>query len=391
MSEIQLCGIDSCTQCYSCLSVCPKQCIAFIEGKEGFFLPHIDREKCIECGLCMKSCHQLTPARAQVTPHKTFAAWTTDAATRTKSSSGGMFSVLANYALSKGGSVYGASMGEDLKVRTIRVDKQKELNKIRGSKYVQSNMQGVNNSVKSDLSSGQFVLFTGTPCQVAGLYAFLKKNYDNLLTVDVVCHGVPSQKAFDIYCERVGLNNPENKEISFRYMEGWGFQMSRHLVAPSKDGDSKYEGTTKTKLITPRRSYYLRAFTEGLMFSETCYSCKYAQPKRVSDFTMADYWGLGTMAPFNHPTAKGVSLLLANTDKAAALMPKLKDLFVEERPLEEAVKGNGNLEHCSGRPAGRDTYFEDAMRMPIGELVKKYNIKETWKDYLRPLKRMLNK
>ena len=126
------------------------------------------------------------------------------------------------------------------------------------------------------------------------------------------------------------------------------------------------------------------------MFSEACYGCAYARPERVSDVTLADYWGLGVMKPFNHPTHKGVSLLLVNSDKALVLLKECSDLFFEERPLEEAIQGNHNLSHTSARPDGRDTYYDDSQKLSISELANKYGIKETLRDYLRLLKQNIN-
>ena len=385
MDEILLCDNNSCTQCRACEAVCPRQCIRFVVGKDGFVIPFVDEELCIKCGLCMKSCHQLNFTFGKHQPRKSYAAWSKDDSTRRKSSSGGIFTEIAQYVFSRDGVVVGAVMNKQLKVQHAFAETPEQLIPMRGSKYVQSDIEGLYAKTKDYLNLGRYVFFTGTPCQVAGLYSFLKKDYDKLLTCDLVCHGVPSQKSFDAYCGRVGLIDGKTEEVRFRYTEGWGLQMATrsHLNSPCKDGDFKW------KNISPRKSYFLRAFTSGLMFSEACYSCHYATPQRVSDFTLADYWGIGTESPFNHPTNKGVSLLLANTEKAETVIAACETMFVEERPLSEAIQGNHNLSKCSSRPKGRDTYFKDAEEMPIGQLMKKYGLAPTIKDYLRPLKRKL--
>ena len=348
-------------------------------------MPDIDREECVECGACMKACHQLNPTKTKQTPLKTYAAWSLDDDVRTSSSSGGVFSEIARYVFEKEGIVFGAVMNEHLKVCHTFASNMKELYAMRGSKYVQSDLTGVYAQVKDYLKAGRYILFTGTPCQVGGLYSFLKKDYDNLLTSDLVCHGVPSQKSFDTYCEKIGLTREGVAEVSFRYTKGWGLQMATrsHLVSPSRDGDYKW------KNISPKESYYLRAFTGGLMFNEACYNCQYATPKRVSDITLADYWGIGTAMPFKHPKQKGLSLLLANTEKALSVINECKSLYREERPLDEAVKGNHNLSQCSERTAGRDSYCMDAEVMSVTDLSRKYGIAPTFRDYLRPLKRKL--
>lgn len=384
MNKIELCDIHSCTQCYACLNACPKDCISMQEAKDGFSLPVIDRDKCVECAACMKACHRLTNGIQYQMPQKTYACWTTNLPDRKRSSSGGAFSILARKVLSEGGVVYGASMCEDLQVRHIAIDSTDDIIHLQGSKYLQSYLGNTYKDVRTQLRSGRKVLFTGTPCQVGGLLTFLRRDYENLITCDVVCHGVPSQKAFDIYIDRIGLRG-KCKNFNFRFTEGWGFQLSSQLVAPTKDGASN------KKLISPKNAYYLRAFTKGLMFCEACYTCAYARPERVSDVTLADYWGLGVMKPFNHPTYQGISLLLVNSDKALSLLNECPDLFFEERPFEEAIKGNHNLSHTSGRPDGRDTYYEDAKTMAIPALSAKYGIKASARDYLRLLKQQINK
>lgn len=383
MNSINLCDNNSCTQCHACELMCPKHCISFKEGKDGFSIPVIDRSTCVECGLCVQSCHQLDSERPKTKPVRTYAAWSHDDSVRTTSSSGGVFTEIARYVFTKSGVVFGAVMDDDLKVHHSMAENMDKLIPMRGSKYVQSDLTGTYKAVKDQLKTGRMVLFSGTPCQVGGLYAFLKKKYDNLLTCDLVCHGVPSQKSFNTYCNRVGLTDSKVAEVSFRYTKGWGLQMAyrSHSVSPSKDGDYKWHN------ISPRKSYYLRAFTSGLMFNEACYACQYANPERISDFTLADFWGLGAQTPFTHSSQMGVSLLLVNTDKAQQVIDCCPQLFLEERSLEEAVKGNHNLSKCSGRPALRDTYVADAEKMSLKDLFKKYKLQPSWKDYFRPIKR----
>ena len=368
MNKIELCGIDQCTQCHACLNVCPKGCISMQEVKDGFSLPVINRKECVECGACMKACHRLSSMVSYRTPLKTYACWTKNVNDRERSSSGGAFSVLARKILEQGGIVYGACMCEDLQVRHIAIESNEDLILLQGSKYVQSHIGTAYKDVKKRLLDGKKVLFTGTPCQISGLQTFLHRNYDNLYTCDVVCHGVPSQKAFDTYIEKIGLRG-KCKNFNFRFTEGWGFRLSYQLSSLRSGDEGK-------RTVSPKNAYYLRAFTEGLMFGDACYACAYARPERISDVTLADYWGLGTLKPFNHPTDKGVSLLLVNSDKALSL-------------FEEAVEGNHNLSHASTRPIGRDTYYEDARVMSISALSAKYGIKATLRDYLRLLKQKL--
>lgn len=375
---IELCSYLSCTQCHACESVCPKGCISFIDAPDGFKVPHINREICVECGLCMNSCHQLNrPETDRLSTPVSYAAWTENDSIREESSSGGVFTALAESIINQGGVVFGAIMDDNLKVRHVFATSMEEIALMRGSKYVQSDINGIYNKVRDFLKDGRMVLFTGTPCQIAGLYAFLKKEYENLYTCDLICHGVPSQRAFDIYCAKIKIKRNNPQEVRFRYTKGWGFQM-----AYRSDAD-------KWKNISPRKSYYLRAFFKGIMFNKSCYSCQYAKLERIGDFTLADYWGIGESEPFGHSVKKGLSLLLINSSKARVFLEKCKGLFLEKRPLEESLAGNHNLAHCSEEPVGRDCYFEDSIKLSINELSRKYGLMPNWRDYIRPIKRKL--
>lgn len=389
MSNIQLCDKYKCTQCMACVNTCPNNSINMIDEGEGFTTPHINRDTCVECGACIKVCHRLHPIENYQTPIKVLACWTKNKEDRKKSSSGGAFSVLARSVLSVNGVVFGAAMDSNLQVKHISVENVEDILELQGSKYVQSYLGDTYKRVRDFLKQGRVVLFTGTPCQVGGLLTFLRKKYDNLITCDLVCHGVPSQKSFDLFCQRTHLRGTCQR-VSFRFTEGWGFQLARELVMHStQDGDSNSTYIVR-KAVNPKKAWYMRAFNNGLMFSEACYSCAYTTPKRVSDFTMADYWGLGVKAPFNYPTLKGVSMLLVNNQKAWDLIKDNPSLFYEERTLDEAVEGNHNLSHNSKRPIGRDSFIYDMNIMESRELVKKYAIKESCRDYLRLLKQWIN-
>lgn len=359
-----------------------------VDAGEGFCIPQIDRDACVECGACMRSCHRIEPHTVYNQPLHTLACWTKNDSDRKKSSSGGAFSVLARKVISEGGVVFGATMDTNLKVKHICIDKTEDIYLLQGSKYVQSYLGDTFKKVKEILATDRLVLFTGTPCHVGGLHTFLCKKYENLITVDMVCHGVPSQRAFDAFCERTQIAGHCDR-VSFRFTEGWGFQLARELVSPTKPGDSNSAHFVR-KPVNPKKAWYMRAFNNGLMFNEACYDCAYAVPQRVSDFTMADYWGLGIKDPFNHPTFKGISMLLINNENAWKIIQGCPDLFFEERTLEEAIEGNHNLSHNSSRPNGRGTFLADMAVMGQDELVKKYGIKASTRDYLRLIKQWIN-
>ena len=375
--KINLCDDQTCTQCFACEQACPKHCITHVESGSGFYIPQIDRDTCIECGACMNACHVIKTEKLRYQkPLNAYACWTKKTSDRERSSSGGAFSVLARKILQQGGVVFGATMSKDLEIKHIEIDKESDIHLLQGSKYVQSNLQNIYRLVSVHLKNNRLVLFTGTPCQISGLYVFLKRNYTNLYTCDLVCHGVPSQKAFDIYLDRMNLRT-NTCSFGFRFTKGWGMQLS------------KTSNNSKREIIMPNQGYYLRAFNMGLMFNEPCYSCKYARPERVSDLTIADFWGIGKAKKFNHPRRKGISLMLVNNEHGLQLMNSCEDLFKEERPVEEAVKGNFNLNQSSVRPLGRDTYYEDSKNLDYMELQKKYHIAPTLKDYLRIVKQVV--
>ena len=379
MKEINLCGDDKCTQCYSCVISCPPKCILMIKSEAGFCVPQIDYDKCIGCGLCQRVCHQKSRKNKKL-PLKTYAAWSKDENIRMRSSSGGAFSAIATEVIKNGGVVFGASM-QNLKVMHIMVETIDDLKYLRGSKYVQSYIGDTYKTVKHKLIDGSQVLFVGTPCQVSGLYNFLQHKYNNLITCDFVCHGVPSQESFDIYTKKIGVNAANTNEITFRYLQGWGFQMSRCLESSNRTREKRID-------ISVKKAYYIRAFTKGLMFSQACYSCDYATVERISDITLGDFWGIGNKKPFNHSMNRGISLVLANSEKGKQLIES-SNIYTEERELLEAIEGNHNLSNVSELPNGRYTYYEDSKKLSIDELSRKYNIQPSLRDYLRPIKRGL--
>ena len=211
-----------CCGCSACYDACPKSAITMIEDKEGFLYPAIDEDKCIDCKLCEKVCPTKNKKKNK-SLLEAYAAYNTDENIRLKSSSGGVFSLIAEYVLRNQGVVYGAAFDENFEVEHLRVASVEELELLRGSKYVQSKLDGIYNLCKKDLEIGKQVLFTGTPCQVSGLKSFLRKEYDNLVCMDIVCHGVPSRMVWRKYLEyRINFAKSKIVQIAFRLKnEGW--------------------------------------------------------------------------------------------------------------------------------------------------------------------------
>lgn len=283
------------------------------------------------------------------------------------SSSGGAFSVLARRTLSHGGTVYGHAFDEGLHVACVRVDDLGGLAVLRGSKYVQSDMGDAMSLVKDDLKAGREVLFSGTPCQVDGLLTYLGGPQDRLLTVDIVCHGVPSQPFFSD-CLKWEFAGSRLDSVRFRdKREGWGCGGGTTTTTPVF-----HRLVTRNRPFSPEVSFYYRRFLSGDVYRESCYRCPYAGGERPGDFTIGDFWGIDVDASGLDPR-HGISVIIANTEKAEALIPYIKEETAwAERPLEEAVQGNDQLMHPTLRPEARDVVLERWQEEGIGVLEDEY-------------------
>lgn len=356
---------DCCTGCGACHNICAKDAITMIEDEWGYTYPQIDKELCVDCGLCQKVCPALQPLELHKA-NEAYAAISIDNDERATSSSGGAASVMGRWMLETGGVVYGCAQKNCADIRHIRVDSPKDITLLKGSKYVQSEIALIYRKVKKDLVDGRKVLFTGTPCQVAGLKRFLRKEYENLYTLDLICHGVPSQKMLRKDAEEYGLGDNENLRVNFRLKSDASIQYQMqflHLISKSGEKD-----IAKDIPYDP----YLTAFLTGLSFRENCYTCPYSNPSRVGDITIGDYWGLGAYEPTQFKIKEGVSLVLANTDKGRKLMECVSCRFdYEKRPLEEAIAGNDNLRKPSVRPTGRELFLETYPKEGLRQAVRK--------------------
>ena len=285
------------------------------------------------------------------------------------SSSGGAFSVLARRTLSHGGTVYGHAFDEGLHVACVRVDDLGGLAVLRGSKYVQSDMGDAMSLVKDDLKAGREVLFSGTPCQVDGLLTYLGGPQDRLLTVDIVCHGVPSQPFFND-CLKWEFAGSRLDSVRFRdKREGWGCGGGTTTTTTTP---VFHRLVTRNGPFSPEVSFYYRRFLSGDVYRESCYRCPYAGGERPGDFTIGDFWGIDVDASGLDPR-HGISVIIANTEKAEALIPYIKEEAAwAERPLEEAVQGNDQLMHPTLRPEARDVVLERWLEEGIGVLEDEY-------------------
>lgn len=334
-----------CSGCTACMNVCVHGAIEMKENGEGFVFPVKDNDKCVDCGLCEKVCPFEHPVYKNNAP-EVFATY--DRKERGRSASGGLFYTIASYVIKHGGIVFGSVYEDNLKVKHVCARTLQEVQAMRGSKYVQSDLGTVFKEVKDELKKGTLVYFTGVGCQVAGLYAFLRKDYDNLITSDIVCHGVPSQKLFDIHLKY--LNDKYKSKV-----KQYSFRDSRYWLIREKaiyaDGKESYE-------YDGNMSPYLYAFGLGYTYRYSCFNCKFAKIPRQGDISLADFWGVGETAP-QIDTSKGVSLILVNNEKGEKLWNEIKQrLVLKKSTLEAASKHNPNVIRSTKEPEFRKKFFK---------------------------------
>lgn len=364
---IVLAGEDKCTGCAACQQSCTHAAISMKENREGFLFPKINKDKCVGCGLCVRRCPELSPIkRLDYSVQKSYAVINNEY--RKQSSSGGAFSLLAGWVIRQGGVVFGAAYDNRLTVKHIAVDTMADLCKLRGSKYVQSDVGNSYKQVKSFLANGRKVLFSGTGCQVAGLYAYLdgKRYNGQLFTIDLVCHGVPSLGAFRCYLSKLShvLGDRNISGFRFRKLDSWSIIPAVQL------------SETKWRLLRLSENVYMDAFFEGITFRESCFHCQYCNTQRIGTFTLADFWGIGRHGKhFSRNVASGVSLVIDNIDIMPTIKAELKKYaYIEERSMEEAMAEQRNLKMPMPRSTKRDTAVKDLMdkRISLADFAKKY-------------------
>lgn len=319
----------NCCGCSACSSICPKHCITMQADNEGFLYPKVNEAECIDCGLCEKVCHELHPFEERK-PQKVYAAINKDEEVRLKSSSGGIFYLLAEKIIAEGGIVFGARFDEQWQVVIDYAETMEGVKAFMGSKYVQARMETAYTDAKRFLTEGRKVLFSGTPCQIAGLRKYLRKDYDTLYTVDIVCHGVPSPFMWKNYIEELSKNYKESiesiEEINFRNKEkGWN-RYCFSIRWPNKEIKERR-----------RKNLYMRGFLANLFLRPSCYNCSVKSFKSGSDITIGEFWGIEAVDPQMFDD-KGTTLFIVNTCKGDTLLQKLSFLLKKEN--NEVLKKN---------------------------------------------------
>jgi len=383
-----------CCGCTACVQRCPKQCIALIEDTEGFLYPKANLQLCINCSLCERVCPIINPLPPRL-PMSCYAGINLDEHIRLESSSGGLFTVFAEHIIKEGGVVFGAQFDENWEVRHNYTETLEGLSAFRGSKYTQSRVGDNYSKAEAFLKTGRKVLFSGTPCQIAGLKRYLKKEYENLFTVDFICHGVPSPKIWRAYLKEICRKTIERsgkislssisigrdsvsyiKDVNFRYkITGWkNYSFSLKLDYGMTQGEKKIE-----RFVEPfSENIFMQGFLKNLYLRPSCYNCPAKKGKSRSDITLADFWGIQELYP-ELDDDRGTSALFLNTYNALVVFDSIKnDKFVCRKVLyNEIVNSNKNYESSCKEPLYRSIFFKKYKK---NELLDSLLFEQTLKD-----------
>ena len=409
---------QDCCGCHACVSVCAKQCITMQADSEGFLYPMVDKDACTHCGLCEKVCpviHQAAP----VEPQAAYIAINRDEEIRLQSSSGGIFTLLAEAIISDGGVVFGARFDADWSVLHAWTDTIEGLASFRGSKYVQSRIGDTYREAREFLKQGRKVLFSGTPCQIAGLKKYLRKEYENLLAVDFICHGVPSPGVWQRYLrelrEELRVERGVGKKtvlssmdelpvitgISFRdKTNGWKNYGSRLRYAASEAASNTVPASAikeEKEFLQPfPENPFMRGFLADVYLRPSCYACPAKSGKSGSDITIADFWGIDKIDP-KYDDDKGCGLIFINTEKGGDIYRRI-DVCSKEKMFKDCIKYNSAYYQSATPHPNRQRFFEgfdkvecvsayiDAMlRLSFGKVIVK-KIKTYYSALLRRIK-----
>lgn len=360
-----LCEKKNCSGCAACYNACPHNAIEMIPDKiEGFLYPVINQNKCVNCRLCERVCPILSPVKHENSKNiNCYAAVNIDDDTRRNSSSGGLFYLLASRIIEEGGVVFGATISADVRrVQHVMVDTVEDLPRIMGSKYVQSEIGSTYSLAKQFLTQGKKVLFSGCACQISGLKNYLGKDYSDLYTIDVICHGTPSPKVWNSYIASIEKECAAKvKEVSFRFKQDTWQNFSVRRV----------DENHKEIIIPHTEDYFMSFFLRNYCLRESCYHCS-AKENKCSDITLGDFWGINNIAPEMNDGI-GTSVVIVRTDRGSSLFNKIdSSLNRKEVTYEEAVKDNYPEYKSVPRPPERDLFFNDLNTIGFVALKEKY-------------------
>lgn len=371
---------EYCYGCSACKEICHAKAITMVADKEGFLYPQINSAICTNCGLCEKICPTQEENIYKLfhsCPQHVNAAWNKNLADRLESTSGGIFFLLANQCINDGGVVYGVALDEELHAKHVRISSQQELYCLRGSKYVQSDTQETFQQIKQDLLSGTYVLYSGTPCQIAGLRLFLRKDYEELITIDLVCHGVPSPYIFKEHIHYIEKKEKDKiTDFKFRAKKKSGWRSYAKYIFRKRQPIYNYWGA----------DYFCHAFQQGYLNRKSCFTCNFSTSKRIGDITLSDFWNAEKYSKeLKRQRKYGFNLVMCNSPKGQNLFKKI-DSSIECRsfPIAIAIKGDVRLRQAEPCPAFREQVYEICRNKGYDYLVKNHKRHATFIEKIVP-------
>lgn len=383
---IQIEKKEECCGCYACQQICPVNAIKMVKDEEGFAYPLIQNKLCIDCDFCVNVCPNNTIVNrlSSKVPNincKLYAAFRNDFNERIKSASGGVFSLLARYVIENKGIVFGAAYQNDYSVSHIKINTLDDIDRLQGSKYVQSKLEGIFLDVKECADSGKLTLFCGTPCQIHSIKNFLGKEYQNVILVDFVCHGVPSAEVWLKYLNEVSQDKKIIKIIPRDKTKGINNAPIKILFEDGTTYKKKYQD-----------SVFLRGFSNNLFLRPSCYNCKHKGENHYSDVTLADFWGIDNILP-NFGDKYGVSAVITNTYKGQTIFDKLKNhMTIKEVQFSEFLQYNPSYVSSVAKHQLRDKFFLDYKSNGLHKTINSIlgsSLKYRWKRIIQELKWLL--
>lgn len=360
-----------CTGCMACYNACPYNAIEEAKDNEGFWKPNIIEQKCKKCNLCTNICPILKPKKNNTQfVKKYYSCWSKDINLRKNSSSGGLFSEIARIVLEENGFVFGVALNNNLIAEHIYIKDYEEMHKLQGSKYVQSKIGNIYQEVKNKLVENKLVLFSGTPCQVDGLNNFLKKKYTNLITIDLICHGVPSPMVFEDYKNFIQNKYKSRIEkILFRNKKySWVFYNMKIIFKNKKEYIGKYY-----------KDRWIRLFLNDYILNRACYQCNYANMNRKGDITLGDFWNYKRKLQHNgiNNQLYGVSALIVNTKIGEKIINNLESrVHFQKENYDSIIRTNKSLRESFAKPKNRSKFWEDYKLLEFENLTEKWVKKE---------------
>ena len=365
---------DLCCGCTACYSVCPKNVIRMVRDNEGFLYPEVDKEKCVNCGMCKKVCPILNKAKLNEFKPKAYLFQNSNEEIRKDSTSGGIFTAIGEFVIKNNGIVYGASFDVTFAVNHIGIESVADLSKFRKSKYVQSNQNNCFKEIKQYLDNGKLVCYSGTPCQVGGLRAYLRKDYENLILVDIMCHSVPSPLVFEKYKGYILKKMNANKilNINFRDKNKYGYKYS--MMTVETDNGIYSQGIDTDP--------YLRAFFSDTSVRPSCYNCHFKTMKRVSDLTIWDCFNINEIDK-SFDDDKGTTRVLVQSEKGEKLLENLDNARLKELDINVATKKVKEMTNSVNYNSKRKEFFENINDDNVFEKYYPTNFKTKINSFVR--------